>query len=98
MTQLPIFAPSVPVDTSEAAARKIPAATLREQVYKALRNLGSWGATEQEMETIMRLGGNTIRPRLWELEHEKPPRIEKTTRTRPNASGRRARVYVVCGV
>ena len=50
------------------------------------------GATAQEIERGCALSGNTVRPRLRELEDMKL--VRKTQRTRETASGRRATVYV----
>lgn len=90
-------APSVPVDTSEAAAAKIvgKAARLREAVYLYLKAVGSRGATERELEEALGLRGNTLRPRLWELEGNapagKPPRPRRIQKTPEKREG--ARVY-----
>jgi hypothetical protein len=66
--------PSAAVDTSEAAALKVQviAGTLRAIVLGAIRSRGSRGATERELEHLLALPGNTIRPRLWELEGNVP--------------------------
>ncbi len=74
---LPSFAqepPSVAIDTSEAAALAIQpkAGTLRSRVLSVIRGRGPRGATEREIEYVLRLPGNTVRPRLWELEGNVP--------------------------
>ena len=90
--------PSEPVDTSwEAAGRIQPhVSQLREQVYQYIASRGEFGATEREIEHGLTLPGNTVRPRLWELEgnapkdQKRPPvRIAKSPRRRD-----RMRVYV----
>lgn len=84
--------------TSKDAATSIGsvAATLRELVYNKLASLEN-GATEQELEVLLNLTGNTLRPRLWELEgnYLYEARIVKTENTRPTRSGRLARVYKI---
>lgn len=67
------------------------AAAIRERVYAHLAALRPDGAIEQEMEFTLALHGNTLRPRLWELE--KAGRVVKTDETRLTLSGRQARVY-----
>src|SRR6266550_602607 len=66
--------PSVAIDTSEAAALAIQpkTGTLRSQVLSVIRGRGPRGATEREIEYVLRLPGNTVRPRLWELEGNVP--------------------------
>lgn len=90
--------PSVPVDTSEAAARKVEgkSAYWRAEIYALLTSCGALGATEREIEHALHLSGNTVRPRLWELEGNAPAGrplrvalIRKTPRKRDGA-----RVYV----
>lgn len=86
--------PSMPIDTSEDAAEAIKpdAAAIRERVFDYVRATGVFGAIEQEIEGGLGLPGNTVRPRLWELEND--GRIVKSTRTRQTRAGRKARVYV----
>jgi hypothetical protein len=85
--------PSVNVDTSEQAAEsmKPTAGLIRGWVECWLRDRGAHGATEQEVEDALSLPGNTIRPRLWELENT--GKIVKSPDKRQNRSGRYARVY-----
>jgi len=61
--------PSVPVDTSEAAAEKIKPDTkmLRGLVFGFILGRGSLGATDQEIQDALEVDGNTERPRRWEL-------------------------------
>jgi predicted ArsR family transcriptional regulator len=95
---LPLFAqptlpPSVPVDTSEAAADSmvLVAGTLRFQVYTHLTEQG--GATCDEVEVALELRHQTAAARLWELE--RAGWVEKSALKRINRSGRSAHVYVV---
>lgn len=50
--------------TSRKAAEKVlpKTGTLRKQVYDFLVQRGDFGATDQEMEVILGISGNTIRP------------------------------------
>lgn len=95
----PLFeAPSVPVDTSEEAAAVIrpSASQIRDRVYSHLLACGVFGATEREIEGALALGGNTVRPRLWELEGNAPagkrPPPRQITKTLTKRAG--MRVYV----
>jgi predicted transcriptional regulator len=92
--ETPFETPSVPVDTSVAAAEAIrpSAAAIRERVADLVSRCGDFGATEQEIEAALALPGNTVRPRLWELE--KAGQVVKSIKTRPTRAGRQARVYV----
>lgn len=58
-------------DTSKLAAIELDGtrrATLRAMVFRALRERGSTGATDEELQQALRLQGNTERPRRRELE------------------------------
>lgn len=87
----PADPPSVAVDTSEEAAEAIRCITpkLRRQVFAAILSTG--GATCDELCHTLGRGGNTIRPRLRELEDQ--TLIVKSDRRRPTASGCMAVVY-----
>lgn len=91
-----LMPPSVAVDTSEAAADKIKASAraMRALIYRYLKEQGTSGATCQEVCQHFGWDGNTVRPRLWELEGAFGE-IEKSEATRPTNSGRQAHVYVV---
>ena len=70
---LPLFEPPAqPVDTSLAAAAKITqhTARIREAIYLFIRASG--GATEREIENGTGLSGNSVRPRLRELQGDAP--------------------------
>jgi len=87
-----ILAPSVPIDTSEAAAASVspePAATWRERCY---RIVCAGGATCEEVELATGLRHQSCAARLWELEGL--GHIVKSDVQRRNTSGRFARVYV----
>jgi hypothetical protein len=99
---LPLFAPlerpSVPVDTSEDAAASVEgvAGKLRREVFDCIGHWieGGWdGATCEEICDELSLEGNTVRPRLWELENG--GYIVKSEQKRETHSGRPARVYVL---
>ena len=92
---LPLERPSVPVDTSEAAAESMKgiAGRQRAMVLFHLKAKGAEGATALELESALGLSGSSIRPRLWELENHGD--IVKTKETRRTPSGRQARVYKV---
>jgi predicted ArsR family transcriptional regulator len=87
------FPPSTPVDTSRAAAASVaPAArALRAKVLECVARRG--GAAAFEIEAALALDGDTVRPRLWELERAGV--IAKSELRIPTPSGRRARVYRV---
>ena len=61
--------PSVPVNTSEAAAEavKSSAPSIREAIFTRIREAGERGMTAGELEALGYLG-STCRPRLVELE------------------------------
>lgn len=86
--------PSVPVDTSQDAAKRIKpsAASLRAKVLAYIVERGALGATEQEVEIALGLTGNTCRPRCWELA--RAGLIVKNGAKRLTKAGRWARVYV----
>ena|GEM_PF-4895542 len=92
-------APSVPIDTSEAAAQHIAPHTmrLRSAVYAYLVTCGPRGATLREICQALGISENTGRPRCWELcghaPAGRPPRralIRMTDERRAHM-----RVYVV---
>lgn len=89
----PREAPSVAVDTSCDAAIAITdrTTTLRRQVFDAIA--AAAGLTCEEVCDRLTLPGNTVRPRLCELEGQ--GLIEKSAAKRPTRSGRDARIYVV---
>lgn len=76
--------PSVPVNTSEAAAESIApfTANVRDMIHAYIRGCGrTHGATLREIAQVLGLNENTARPRCWELEgnapkgQPKPPRL-----------------------
>ncbi len=87
--------PSVPVDTSEAAARGITgdAAALRRRVLRAIQDSGTYGRTDDEIQCQLALDGNTERPRRWELVQLRM--IYDSGMRRQTRSGRRAVVWTV---
>ena len=83
--------PSVPVDTSEDAAASVKGLTnrMRAAILTFIKEFG--GVTEEDVEVWLKLPGNSVRPRLWELEQM--GKIVKSEDKRKNRSGRWARVY-----
>lgn len=86
------------IDTSESAANAIAgkAEAIRQQVYALIVDRG--GLTSDEIQSITGLDGNTVRPRLWELEGNpvdsgRQRLIYKSETKRMTRGGRPARVY-----
>jgi len=69
------------------------AKTLRGQVFRFILNKGAFGATLDEIQTGLDMGGNTARPRRKELE-KKGLVIDSGAR-RLTASNRQAIVWVI---
>ena len=97
----PLFeAPSVPVDTSEAAARTITphAGAIRERIVAYIAAQGSRGATEREISQALGLSSSTTRPRLREAEGTAPWAKGKLPRRIRKSDTKRGgmRVYVAC--
>ena len=80
--------------TSRAAHKQIQslAPTLRDQVYHAIRGQGSHGATDDEVQEMLHLGGNTERPRRRELQEQ--GFIYDSASTRLTRSGRKSIVWL----
>lgn len=84
--------------TSQEAAQyaKGYAATLREKVFAVIATASarpSRGMTADEVAEALETSVLSIRPRLSELAHSEPPRIEPTKERRANESGRSAIVW-----
>jgi transcription initiation factor IIE alpha subunit len=86
------------VDTSEAAALAIAGKTeeQRQQIYALIVERG--GLTSDEIQAITSLDGNSVRPRLWELEGNpltsgRQRLIYKSDDKRLTRSNKLARVY-----
>ena len=80
--------------TSRAAAESVVnAGTLRALVLEHIAECGEHGATDEEIQFALSLGGNCERPRRRELQ--KGGRIKDSGRTRPTKSGRQAVVWIV---
>ena len=98
-TQITYITPAPPAQrgspTSEAAATLIAptAGTLRAQVLAHLRERGSAGATDEQMQIALAMNPSTQRPRRIELE--KLGLVLRTAQTRKTASGRDAVVFIV---
>jgi len=81
-------------ETSEAAAREIEPDTgkLRGAVLGFLRGRGAAGATDEEVQAGLGMGGSTERPRRRELE--KAGLVIASGAVRKTGSGRTATVWV----
>lgn len=77
---------------SREAAESIDAEILREQVFVFIAQQDSNGATDEEQQLALGMGGNTQRPRRRELQLE--GRVMKAGFTRPTTSGRNAAVWI----
>jgi len=80
-------------ETSEAAADALPddcVRTLREQVYRCIRDSGD-GMTDDDIQAALGLDGSTERPRRVELLHLH--RIVDSGARRATRSGRQAVVW-----
>jgi len=93
-----VMPPHNGIDTSEAAANAVAgkAEAIRQQVYKLVVERGS--LTSDEIQALTGLDGNTVRPRLWELEGNpitsgRQRLVYKSDDKRMTRSGKPARVY-----
>jgi hypothetical protein len=86
--------PAQPVATSIAAADAIKpcADNLRKQVFNYIRKQGKVGATDDECQTALGMGGSTQRPRRVELFQQ--GKICMATMMRKTRTGRNANVWV----
>lgn len=90
--------------TSAAAAdsMKPHAAAIRERIYQTILGRGLRGCTAAELEHVLGIPGNTVRPRLVELRGDKekglPVRITTMGELRYTESGRKALVWIAVGV
>jgi hypothetical protein len=66
--------------------------TINRKVYEFVLNAGLVGATDQEIETVLRLDGNTVRPSRGGLV--KKGLISDSGRTRPNIKGNECIVWI----
>jgi hypothetical protein len=82
-------------DTSLAAAidNYSRAQTQRFRVLEALARAGRNGMTRDELEVVLELDGNSVRPRVWELIPVNA--IEETPRKRETRTGSKAHVLVI---
>lgn len=87
--------PSVPVDTSREAARSMTdsADAIRRRVYRFIAESGEHGATNEEIQDALKLAGDTVRPRVWELMGVGS--VVDSGARRKTRSGRQARVVRV---
>lgn len=77
-----------------AAAAKEGSARQREMVYDYIRSRGPGGATREEVCEALCLGGDSVRPRIWELmgNNGHDMLIRKTGHTRKTNSNRNAAI------
>lgn len=80
--------------TSRAAAdqAELFSMTLREKVFREIKNAGDRGLTDHEIQARLELSGDTERPRRYELH--KMGLIKAAPDTRRAPSGRNATVWV----
>lgn len=91
------FAPGSETSKAAAAAIMDRAPRLRAAVFEFINGRGTLGATRDEIEVGLQMGGNTVRPRVKELldpYQQGGPRLVETKTTRPTRSGSPARVLV----
>lgn len=83
--------------TSVAAATAIEPAVgdLEKRVLRAIVAAGSNGMTDEELQTALKMGGNTERPRRRNLERS--GLVRDSGQRRETTSGRRAVVWVCTG-
>lgn len=101
MTQLDLYEPyrghpphSNDTTSLEAAIAIMPSAeSLREKVFAFIKKVGTYGATDDEIQSALDMEGNTQRPRRRELFLK--GRIKLAGFTRKTRSGKAAEVYVV---
>lgn len=84
--------------TSVAAAEsvRVHAGSLRAMVLDFIRSKGDVGATRAEIEDGLNMSGNTVRPRVKELQVAGLVRDTEATRLTP--SGRKASVLIACDI
>ena len=87
--------PSNRTQTSRDAAyyMRERADSIRARVYAYIKDQGEFGATREEMEFALGYSGDTLRPRVWELE--RAGRVVDSGARRRTSSGRPAMVMVV---
>lgn len=86
--------PSNGVATSDAAAESMRGQTalIRERIRQFIVSRHVVGATADEIEQMLEIAGNTVRPRLVELRHL--GLIKDSFQTRKTRSGRQATIWV----
>ncbi len=81
-----------PTSDAAAASMRPHAATLRADIYSFVSRRHQVGATADEIEMMLEIAGNTVRPRLVELRQLGS--IRDSGRTRKTRSGRSAIIWV----
>ena len=82
--------------SARAATDALPlSARTRRRVFDAIRDAGTAGLTDSEIETTVSMSGSTVRPRRFELV--RAGLVEASAMTRTTHSGRQAAVWVVAG-
>jgi hypothetical protein len=87
------YVPGSPTSAAAAQAIRPSAATLRQQVFDFIMGRGIDGATDEEIQIALGMGGSTERPRRRELQLA--GLIVESGEIRPTATGRAATVWVV---
>jgi len=92
----PLFQPPAQAHsrTSVEAAKRISGKSqaLRARVFAYIQAQGELGATDEEVQTALGMGGSTQRPRRVDLETA--GMVRNSGRTRRTTSGRQAVVWV----
>lgn len=80
--------------TSEIAAPMAEGfrVNIENRIYACLRDCGSYGATDQEIQDILGIDGNSERPARRQMEKDR--RVRRTTRWRFTRAKRPAIVWV----
>ena len=83
-------------DTSRLAAElaKPFVGKQRERVFEFIKSQGDHGATDEEIQTALKLTGNSERPRRHRLVEQY--RVKESPNMRPTQAGRPATVWVAC--
>lgn len=97
-TLFPEDPPDKPPHNATATSRKAAESmkhrreTQQERIVEFLRARGPRGATREELEINLKINGNSLRPRMKELEQQGV--VKNSGNKRPTLSGRDAEVFV----
>jgi hypothetical protein len=80
--------------TSEIAARMAEGISVNYQnrIYAYLRDCGKHGATDEEIQDVLGIPGNSERPARRQLERDR--RVKRTNRSRPTRANRPAIIWL----